>query len=302
MPLSVIVPATDDPPTLDRCRAALAAALGPDDEVLVVDRPALLPPAGARNLGAARASGDVLVFVDADVFVHPDALARLRARLDRDPTLTAVFGSYDDAPDVDTTVSAFRNLLHHHVHTAAPGPAQTFWSGLGAVRRDVFLAVGGFDEDRYRHPSIEDVELGARIVAHGGRIELDPSVRGTHAKQWTLRSMIVTDFARRGVPWVELLLRRGTTSTALNLGWRHRLSALTSLVAVAAVLVRLPRAAVAAVAALVGLNRSFYALLARRQGPRRAVAGVGLHLLHHLVAVAAVPTGVVRHVRAGRRS
>ena len=33
-------------------------------------------------------------------------------------------------------VSRFRNLLHHHVHASSPGPAETFWAGLGAVRRE----------------------------------------------------------------------------------------------------------------------------------------------------------------------
>ena len=53
-------------------------------------------------------------------------------------------------------------------------------------------------------------------------------------------------------------------------------------------------------ALLVALNRSFYALLVRRQGLHRAIVGVGLHTLHHLVAVAAVPVGVGE--RGRRRS
>lgn len=301
MRLSVIVPATDDPPTLGRCRDALEAALGPSDELIVVDRPARLSPAGARNLGVAQAAGEVVVFVDADVVVHADALSRIRQCMTDRPHVTAVFGAYDDTPDVPTTVSAFRNLLHHHVHTEAAGPAETFWSGLGAVRRDAFLAAGGFDADRYPHPSIEDVELGGRLVAGGARMELLPEVRGTHLKRWTLGSMVATDFGRRGVPWVELLLRQGATSTSLNLGWRHRLSALLSLGVVLAGLARRPRALLAGALGLVALNGSFYRLLVRRLGVGRAAVGVALHGVHHLVAVAAVPTGIVRHLRAGRR-
>jgi hypothetical protein len=52
-------------------------------------------------------------------------------------------------------------------------------------------------------------------------------------------------------------------------------------------------------ALLVALNRSFYALLVRRQGVPRAVAGIGLHALHHLVAALAVPFGIVRAVFSG---
>ncbi len=49
---------------------------------------------------------------------------------------------------------------------------------------------------------------------------------------------------------------------------------------------------VGATAALLGLNRAFYLLLLRRLGPVQAVLGVGLHGLHHVVSVAAVPAGL----------
>ena len=300
--ISVVVPATNDPPTLPRCTAALRRAMvaAGDVELVVVDGPRAWGVCEARNGGARRASGEVVVFVDADVEVHPDALRRIAAAFAADPGLTAVFGSYDDAPP-GGAVAAFRNLLHHHVHQNAPGPATTFWSGLGAVRRGAFLDAGGFDGDRFPHPSVEDVDLGARLRAAGGRIVLDPAVQGTHLKAWTLRSMVHTDFARRGVPWVAMLLRSGRGSTALNLGWRHRLSAAACVGAVAGLLARRPGAALAALLVLLGVNREFYGLLARRRGPAVAVLGVGLHAVHHLTAVAAVPAGVAVHLLERRR-
>jgi len=295
--LTVVVPATDDPPTLGRCLAAIAASVDRPDQVLVVTDPALSATA-ARNDGAARASGDVVVFVDADVEVHPDALGTVRRTMAARPDLDAVFGSYDDAPDHPGVVSAFRNLLHHHVHHRSAGPAETFWTGLGAVRRRAFEAVGGFDEARYPHPSIEDIELGDRLRAAGHLVALDPSIQGTHLKRWTLASMVRTDFGRRAVPWVSLQVRRRRLSGALNCGWRHRLSALATIVALIALLAAAVPAALAGVATLVGLNLGFYLLLLRRLGPVHAVAGVGLHGLHLLVAVAAVPVGVVAGLAA----
>src|SRR5881275_2620193 len=147
--LSLVVPATDGPVTLERVLAAVERADASPDEVIVVREPERLGPAAARNRGAQLATADVLVFVDADVEVHPDAFGRIRAAFDEDPELAALFGSYDDDPGADGVVSAFRNLLHHHVHHEGAGPATTFWAGLGAVRRDVFEAAGGFDAERY---------------------------------------------------------------------------------------------------------------------------------------------------------
>ena len=294
--VTAIIPATNRPPTLASCRAAVEAAARPPEEVIVVEEPRLAGPAVSRNAGAQAAAGDVLVFVDADVEVHRDAFARIRAAFEDDPGLTAVFGSYDDAPSAPGVVSAFRNLLHHDVHHSSPGPATTFWAGLGAMRREPFLAAGGFDARRYAVPSIEDVELGMRLAAGGARIELRPEIQGTHLKRWSLWQMVRTDFAARGVPWVGLILESGGSS-ALNLGWRHRLSALASVAGAGALLARRPRAALASAAALVALNRRFYALLLARRGPAEAAVGVGLHALHHLVSVAAVPVGAARWLR-----
>lgn len=294
MHLSVIVPASDRPATLERCVVAIRAGLKPDDELHVITEPPACNPSVARNLGVAQATGDVLVFVDADVEVRGDAIARLRGAFERTASLAAAFGSYDDTPDEDGVVSEFRNLLHHHVHHCSAGEASTFWTGLGAVRRTAFDAVGGFDPMiRY----LEDVDLGMRLAEHGYRIVLDPSIQGKHLKRWSLWEMVRTDFAGRAVPWVELLLRHRHSTDVLNLGWRHRLSALASLLGAFGVVRRRPVFLVASAATLVALNHDFYGIMLRRRGPGAAAASVTLHAVHHLVGIVAVPFGVIRYVR-----
>jgi hypothetical protein len=291
MRLTVIVPATAPAPTLPRCLAALEAAGA--DEVLVADEPPLATPALARNLASDRATGDVLVFVDADVLVHADALDRIRTRL-RDPTLDAVFGSYDDAPEAPGAISGFRNLLHHHVHHEGAGPAQSFWTGLGAVRRAVFDAAGQLDPER-RY--LEDVELGARLVQAGARIELDPAIQGTHLKRYTLASMLHVDTVERTIPWVDLMLAGRAPHSSLNAGAKHRAAALLALGAVGAAALRRPVVATAALGAFVALNADLYATIARRRGRAQAAAAVPLHVLHHVSATAAIPAGIAMHLR-----
>ena len=297
MTCSVVIPATDAPLTLARCIAAIHACIEPPEELIVVETPTAAGPSEARNLGTHQASGDVVVFVDSDVEVHSDAFVRIRDAFDSDADLAAVFGSYDDDPSATGVVSEFRNLLHHHVHQSAPGVATTFWAGLGAVRRDAFLAIGGFDERSFPRPSIEDIELGMRLVDSGGRILLDPLLQGKHLKRWTLAGMIHTDFTARGVPWVDLLLSRGSGSTALNLGWRHRLTAAASLALLTTSVRRKVRPSLGLIVVIVILNHSLYRMLMRRRGLAFAVAAVPLHLVHHLVGVAAVPEGVRRFLR-----
>lgn len=292
--LSAIVPATDQPATLGQCLAALRAAEDGPDEIICFRRPASVGPAGARNFGSATATGDVLVFVDADVVVHPDAFRLIRERMS-DPDVAGVFGSYDETPAEQGTASTFRNLLHHYVHQQGAGRAVTFWAGLGAIRREAFFDVGGFDEARFPTPSIEDIELGTRLTAAGHRLELDPRIQGTHLKRWTVRRMVETDLFARGAPWVALALRQRSAPAAMNLGWRHRVSAAAAVTLAWSVGTRRPLPALTATGALVLANRPFYSLLVRRMGFRRALGGVALHVLHHLTAVAALPVGLTQH-------
>jgi hypothetical protein len=296
MKIVAIVPATDAPATLDRCLNAIRCSDDPPADVRVIDDPAVQGPARARNLGAEEASGETLVFVDADVEVHSDAFVRIRRAFEEDADLVAVFGSYDDDPERHGLVSDFRNLLHHHVHQTGAGPAGTFWAGLGAIRRDWFLEIGGFDEARFPHPSVEDIELGMRIAARGGRIELDPALQGKHLKRWTLGDMVRTDLFRRGIPWVRLVLVAEATPSGLNLAWRHRVSAVASLALVAALAAGRPKLAAPPLALLLALNGSFYGLVYRKRGLAAAVSAVPLHVLHHLTAVSAVPLALAAHL------
>lgn len=296
--LSVIVPASDGRPTVERVTAAIRRAEAAPDELIVVDEPVGLGAAAARNRGARRATGDILVFVDADVEVHADAFKRIRTAFDENPTLAAVFGSYDDDPDADGLVSEFRNLLHHHVHQQGAGVAPTFWTGLGAIRRDLFVELGGFDEDI---AFMEDIELGGRLNRRGAAVLLDPAVQGKHLKRWTLVTMTKTDLLHRGVPWLQLILEGRTGATALNLGWRHRMSTLLTLVVCWGLVRRRWVVVAASQSALVALDAEFYGLLLRRGGIRLALAGIPLHAVHRLTSVAAVPLALAAHIRRGRR-
>ncbi|CAB4913724.1 unannotated protein [freshwater metagenome] len=294
MSISVIVPATDAAPGLDRCLAALAVSEGVEHELVVVRDQDLRTPAAARNAGAVRASGDLLIFVDADVVVQRDALALLVGALDRDPGLAAVFGAYDDRPAGCGVASGFRFLLHHAVHVAGAGEAETFWSGLGAVRRSAFERVGGFDPQRRW---LEDVDLGLRLRARGERILLDPRAQGTHLKELTVGGMLRSDAFERALPWTELLLEHRSGAGALNLGARHRLQAALAVAAAGGLVLGRPRVSLAALAGFAATDVPLIRLVARVRGRREAALAVPLHVAHHLAGATGLAAGLVRSAR-----
>lgn len=246
MPLaSVVVPARNCAEQLRQCLLAIRNSDFSDYEIIVVDDASTdatgevaqefdaryihlnecRGPANARNAGANAAQGSLLVFLDADVIVHPMAIGTLVNRLADDQSLAAVFGSYDDTPSAGNFLSQFRNLLHHFTHQTSSIDAQTFWAGCGSVRASVFRRSGGFDP-RYRYPTVEDIEFGYRLKKEGYRIALEKQALCTHMKRWRLWNMVTTDVFRRGLPWTILIFERGMLNNDLNLKNTQRLSIL----------------------------------------------------------------------------
>lgn len=327
--LSVIVPFHRGLTELTQCLAALrsaGSALPPGaalSEIIVAADGAVDPvdrvaenngarvlrltgpqgPAVARSRAAAVVSGDLLVFVDSDVVVRRDALGRLAKLFLANPNLGAAFGSYDEEPAHAGFFSQCKNLAHSFIHQRSNREAHTFWAGLGAVRARVFEAVGGFDE-RFDHPSVEDIDLGYRIRRAGFSIVLEPAVQGTHLKRWTLWSSIVTDIRDRGVPWTQLLSRYGAMRNDLNVTIKYRVAVVLAyiLVLCVATTIIFPWMLIPAVMVLAGLwiiDRPYYQFFASRRGFAFALAWFPFHILHHLCNGVSYVLGTVLY--AGRR-
>jgi glycosyltransferase involved in cell wall biosynthesis len=265
-------------------------------------------PAAARNTGAGAALHPILFFIDSDVEVPPTAIAQVWEHFERDATLSALFGSYDSEPSESSFLSQYRNLLHHFVHQTSSENASTFWGACGAIRREAFLDVSGFDE-RYLKPSIEDIELGYRLKGAGCRILLDRTLQVKHLKRWDMGSILRTDVWRRALPWGTLILEQGGAIRDLNLSR----SSQWSVIAVAALLATLLGtlwypplflACPALLLLLLFLNQSFYRFLAHQRGVQFAVRAIPCHWLFYVcgglgfsLAVMRRATGLARRRR-----
>lgn len=301
--ISVIIPVHNGGAAFQRCLSALQQTLYESWECIVVEDGSTddsvetayrhgarlvsglarrLGPAQARNIGAQIARGDILFFVDADVLVQPGTVGHVAATMQADPGLTACFGSYDDEPFAPNFLSQYRNLLHHYVHQKGKINASTFWSGCGAIRRDVFLAIGGFNEQLYERPSIEDIELGYRLQAAGHRVQLEKLLLVKHMKRWTPRQMLMTDVRDRALPWTQLILQGGGAPNDLNLNFSQRLSTVAVFTALFSLGLTLFFRWAWVVGLLAGLlliwlNRSFYQFLLEKRGLRFTLLALPWH-------------------------
>lgn len=312
--VSVIIPNYNYEKTLGLCLEAVYAQTFQPAEVIVVDdgstdgsidiasrfpctvvRSRLNRGSGAaRNVGAARASGDVLFFLDSDVVLQPDAIAQAMRLLRADPTLGSVCGIYAKEPLIrDSLVEEYRSLQAHYWRRSSVGLVSVGFFSLGAVRRDVFEELGPFNE---RLLQTEDAEYGCRLSERYGLLLTDKVV-GSHDDDDALWPMM-RKLARRTRDRVPLYLRRRRFMTGFET--RERAFGVLAAALSAAGLVGAAAMPVLAVPAAAGLaafvlaDRGMYRFVRREKGWVFLGYFLGVHYLVTLSVAVAVTDGLAR--------
>jgi len=213
--ISVVIPVRNGHGTIGRCLEAAFASTFADFEVVVADdcstddtaaiverfpRARLVRllehkgAAGARNAGAAVASGEILFFIDADCLLQRDAIANAaRAMTGVDPR-TVVGGTYTLAAPGENFFGRFQSAFIHHSETKYVGAPDYIASHALVIRNETFRATGGFPE-RFM-PIIEDVEYAHRLRRTGHKLVMDPSILVAHVFDFTLRRSLRNAFKK----------------------------------------------------------------------------------------------------------
>lgn len=217
---SVIVPFAGPQADLDACLDALRSLeLGDGDEVLVADNRTMPRPGRhgaveviaadgpassyfARGVAAARATGEWLVFVDADCRPDPGLLDAFMSPAPGDD-VAVLAGAVEDVTERRTPISGYveaRHMLDQGRTLAHPERPYAVTANA-AVRRSAFEAVGGFP-DPVR--SGGDADLCWRLAAAGWRLEERPAARVRHRNRETLRALLAQIHRHgSGMAWLD---------------------------------------------------------------------------------------------------
>lgn len=156
--------------------------------VEVISLPKNHGPAVARNIGAQRATGDLLVFIDSDVLIKPDSLQRIH------DSIHCVFGN----PEFD---NGSKSIFGRHFNwrtcfnfSRLPPYNDIVWGSIFGIKSSAFDEVGGFSRDK-NFIGVEDNELGyrlrkRRVIFH------DKDLLVTHLKEMTFWELLKNDFKR----------------------------------------------------------------------------------------------------------
>ena len=201
MTFSVIVPVYNGARTIARCLESLLSQSegGRTCEILVVDDAsqdetlsvvAQYPqirlirqevnagPAAARNRGAREATGDIILFTDADC-VPGERWLQAMQRSFADPRVMGVKGVYRTRQR-EMTARVIQLEFEYRYRAMSRRPTIDFIDTYSAgYRRTLFLEFGGFDA-AFPVPSTEDIDLSFRIAAKGHRLIFNPDAHVYH--------------------------------------------------------------------------------------------------------------------------
>jgi glycosyltransferase involved in cell wall biosynthesis len=222
--VSIIIPNYNYERSLGHCVQAALTQTYPNVEVIVVDdgstdrspeiaeelgarvvrTPVNGGVAAARNLGAELASGAVLVFVDSDVAMNPDAIETAVDLLEKHD-YGAVCGTYEPEPLLrDSLVEEYRSLQQYYLLLKSEGFITTVHTAIFAVPTAVFWEIGPFNP---RLRQTEDQDYGRRISARY-KVYSSTAVRGRHDHDDTYRIVLRKVFVRARLALPLILSRR----------------------------------------------------------------------------------------------
>jgi len=204
---------------IGRCLDALTSQEYPKDryEILVIDgmsddntvriakeRGGGLPPvhifenpkrllASGWNIGVKRASAEYVVRLDAHAVPYPDFLRRNVETMLRTPDAACVGGSMETRSTtrlgeaISEVLSSPFGVGNSKFRTSRRAQyVDTVAYGL--YRRELLLALGGFDEEMQRN---QDLDMHARIRRAGWKFYLDPSIRTIYYARDSFKGFIL---------------------------------------------------------------------------------------------------------------
>lgn len=315
--ISAVVPVHNSAGTIRLCLQGIIEQSVPFDEIILVDDgstddacsslegimnitviklPSKMGPAFARNAGARHASGEIIFFVDSDVRLPANAVHEVRMIFSKWENLVCVCGIYSKSVfRKNDFISQYRALTQHFWKKSECGNTARFACSVGAIKRDVFSEMGGFDE-RFLGPDVEDYEFGHRLTARGYSILQTDSIVADHNDEKSLFQLAKAVFSR-AYSYAGLFMKRRKIDTGY-LGRRRVLVfpvALFSIVLLSASFFenRLFLFWVLSFAVFIILDLDLYRLFLKEKGIIFLCAGTILHFFFILVMGSGFLTGLI---------
>ncbi len=197
--------------------------LVPDDnDVRFVETPQPVSAAAARNIGARLARSPYVLFVDADCIAAPDMVAHLYARHTQGCEIVSGGVALEPAP---YWIQCDNFIVFAATLCEAEAGARDYLPSLSlSIRREVFLAAGGFDEE-FPGAAGEDTDLSFCLRQRGYTLWFEPRAAVYHRPARGSARGVWDHLRRFGQVHVRFWRRYPalTGSSGRRIRWLHRL-------------------------------------------------------------------------------
>ncbi len=151
--------------------------------------------AAARNEGANKATGEIILFIDSDIVLKGDTLSKISAHF-QDDQCQCVIGLYSKTHPNPDVFSNYKNMWIRFTYLTSPEYVNWFFTAIGAIRKDVWDKSGYFDPKFNIKTGGSDIDFGFRLYSQGIKILLDKNIDVIHLKKFNLVSLVKNDFLR----------------------------------------------------------------------------------------------------------
>ncbi len=152
-------------------------------------------PATARNRGAEKAAGEILLFTDSDCIVQPGWIDQMLLPFLQNSNISAVKGAYKTRQN--ELVAQFCQLEFQERYRYLE--RQKFIDFVdtysAAFRRDTFWEIGGFNES-FPYPNNEDVDLSYRMASYSKLMVFNPDAIVVHRHKTRVLDYFKLKFSR----------------------------------------------------------------------------------------------------------
>ncbi len=233
--LSIIVPVYNGEETIESCLNSIYYSNRKDFEVIVVNDcstdstvkkikkyPCKLinldkneGVANARNTGAKHAKGELLVFVDADIYLHKDTLSKMVETHNKNNKMK-IIGAVDSGKYFNVNYSSkFCKLKILYSYKWKRDELfrefSSFQSECSLCEKKVFEEVGGFSTV-YKKAGVEEYEFGSRVIKKGYMNYIARHILYDHDDHNTLLKR-AKELMIRTSNYIPLYLQKGNLET-----------------------------------------------------------------------------------------
>jgi len=216
--ISIIIPVYNAQESLEECLKSILSSSYQNFEIIIVDdnsndksleiiwkfktkkikviRNKKNKGAGfSRNRGIKESRGEVLLFIDSDVIVNKNSIAKMIEIL-KDKDISGVIGIYDKKPCYGNLFGRYKHYVDYFRDLKGKAEQDSFKTAFFAIKKKDLGKIR-FNE-KFRKASIEDIEFGRKLIKKGKHFVLAKNIKVRHMKKFGFVGFCKNQFFRSG--------------------------------------------------------------------------------------------------------